>query len=244
MKVCASSPLSLFAVICLLSAGLVRGAGDPVAEIDALLAASWKAAGVEAAPPASDEVFVRRAYLDLVGRIPTRGEALAFLNDSDGDKRDALVGQLLESEGHAAHLFHFWADLLRLNSRAHGGQGQMTAKPYVAHVRRRVGENMPYDEFVRELLSAQGKVWENPAIGYYMRDIGMPLDNLALTSRIFLGTRIECAQCHNHPFDKWSQMDFTVSRPMPFRRRRTTPASRGWRGRWTCTGRRRGSARP
>ncbi|MBL9152341.1 MAG: DUF1549 domain-containing protein [Verrucomicrobiales bacterium] len=208
MKVCASSPLSLFAVICLLPAGLVRGAGDPVAEIDALLAASWKAAGVEAAPPASDEVFVRRAYLDLVGRIPTRGEALAFLNDSDGDKRDALVGQLLESEGHAAHLFHFWADLLRLNSRAHGGQGQMTAKPYVAHVRRRVGENMPYDEFVRELLSAQGKVWENPAIGYYMRDIGMPLDNLALTSRIFLGTRIECAQCHNHPFDKWSQMDF------------------------------------
>ncbi len=71
----------------------------------------------------------------------------------------------------------------------------MTAKPYVAHVAKRVRENLPYDELVRELLSAQGKVWENPAIGYSSRDIGMPLDNLALSSRIFLGTRIECAQC-------------------------------------------------
>lgn len=185
------------------------GAGeDASARIDALLEASWKEAGVSGNPPVGDEGFVRRVYLDLVGRIPTREEALAFLSDPDPEKRDVLVGRLLESEGHTSHFFHFWADLLRLNSRAHGGQGQMTAKPYVAHVRRRVRENRPYDAFVFELLSAQGKVWENPAIGYYMRDIGMPLDNLALTSRIFLGTRIECAQCHNHPFDRWTQMDF------------------------------------
>ena len=84
----------------------------------------------------------------------------------------------------------------------------MTSKPYLEHVKRRIRENMPYDSFVRELLTAQGKVWDNPAIGYYMRDRGMPLDNMANTTRIFLGTRIECAQCHNHPFDKWSQMQF------------------------------------
>src|SRR4029079_16922263 len=74
--------------------------------------------------------------------------------------------------------------------------------------KQRIRENQPYDQFVRELLTAQGEVWHNPAIGYYMRDLGMPLDNMANTTRIFLGTRIECAQCHNHPFDKWTQMQF------------------------------------
>jgi hypothetical protein len=183
-------------------------ASDPSARIDALLEASWKANGLAAPQPAGDETIVRCLYLDLAGRIPTREETLAFLSDPDPDKRNTLVDRLLGSDAHASHFFHFWADLLRLNSKAHGGQGQMTAKPYVAHVAKRVRENKPYDEFVFELLSAQGKVWENPAIGYYMRDIGMPLDNLALSSRIFLGTRIECAQCHNHPFDQWTQMDF------------------------------------
>lgn len=183
-------------------------ASDLSSRIDALLEASWNAHDIAAPIPASDETFVRRAHLDLVGRIPTREEALAFLSDPDPDKRNALVDRLLGSDAQASHFFHFWADLLRLNSKAHGGQGQMTAKPYVAHVAKRVRENKPYDEFVFELLSAQGKVWENPAIGYYMRDIGMPLDNLALSSRIFLGTRIECAQCHNHPFDQWTQRDF------------------------------------
>ncbi len=194
-------------LICLVFAPALRG-DNPGDRIDALLEASWKAQGIAAPAPASDEVILRRLYLDLAGRIPTREEALAFLGDPAPDKRDRLVERLLGSEAHASHFFHFWADLLRLNSKAHGAQGQMTAKPYVAHVAKRVRENAPYDELVFELLSAQGKVWENPAIGYYMRDIGMPLDNLALSSRIFLGTRIECAQCHNHPFDKWTQMDF------------------------------------
>ncbi|MEQ1840373.1 MAG: DUF1549 domain-containing protein, partial [Verrucomicrobiales bacterium] len=183
-------------------------ASDPSARIDAFLEVSWRDRGIAAPMPASDETIVRRLYLDLAGRIPTREETLQFLSDPAPGKRNALVERLLESDGHASHFFQFWADLLRLNSKAHGGQGQMTAKPYVAHVAKRVRENLPYDQLVFELLSAQGKVWENPAIGYYMRDIGMPLDNLALSSRVFLGTRIECAQCHNHPFDKWTQMDF------------------------------------
>lgn len=180
----------------------------PSARIDEFLASSWKSRSIEAPAPAGDETFVRRAYLDIAGRIPTRLETLAFLEDTDAEKRDRLVESLLGSEGYAAHFFHFWADLLRLQTNAHGGQGQMTAKPYLAHIKRRIRDNQPYDEFVFELLSAQGKVWENPEIGYYMRDIGMPLDNLAITSRVFLGTRIECAQCHDHPFDKWTQMDF------------------------------------
>jgi hypothetical protein len=177
-------------------------------EIDALLANDWQQHKLTPNSPASDETFVRRVHLDIIGRIPTLQETQAFLKNTGNDKRSKLIDQLLASEGYNQHLFHFWADLLRVQSRANSGQGDMTSKPYLEHVKRRIRENMPYDAFVRELLTAQGKVWDNPAIGYYMRDIGMPLDNLSNTTRIFLGTRIECAQCHNHPFDKWTQMHF------------------------------------
>ncbi len=177
-------------------------------QIDVLLAKDWQQHKLTPNPSASDGTFVRRAHLDIIGRIPTLQETQAFLRSTDKGKRAKLIDQLLASEGYAQHMFHFWADLLRVQSRANGGQGDMTSKPYLEHVKRRIRENMPYDAFVRELLTAQGKVWDNPAIGYYMRDIGMPLDNLSNTTRVFLGTRIECAQCHNHPFDKWTQMQF------------------------------------
>ncbi|MBK8038156.1 MAG: DUF1549 domain-containing protein [Verrucomicrobiaceae bacterium] len=177
-------------------------------EIDALLEQDWTKNGLKSNPTVSDEIFARRLHLDVIGRIPTREELLAFLADPAPDKRSHLIDRLLASEGFDQHQFHFFADLLRVQSRANGGQGDMTSKPYVEHVKRRIRENMPYDAFVRELLTAQGKVWDNPAIGYYMRDLGMPLDNLSNTLRVFLGTRIECAQCHNHPFDKWTQMQF------------------------------------
>jgi hypothetical protein len=177
-------------------------------QIDALLTKDWQQHKLTGNPPASDETFVRRVHLDIIGRIPTMQEAQSFLKSTDQDKRAKLIDQLLASDGYSQHMFHFWADLLRVQSRANSGQGDMTSKPYLEHVKKRIRENMPYDAFVRELLTAQGKVWDNPAIGYYMRDIGMPLDNLSNTTRVFLGTRIECAQCHNHPFDKWTQMQF------------------------------------
>ncbi|GEP44200.1 hypothetical protein BGE01nite_34910 [Brevifollis gellanilyticus] len=176
--------------------------------IDALLAEDWQKNQLTANAPSNDETFVRRAHLDIIGRIPTLQETQAFLSSQEKDKRAKLIDQLLASDGYAQHMFHFWADILRVQSRANGGQGEMTSKPYLEHVKKRIRENLPYDVFVRELLTAQGKVWDNPAIGYYMRDLGMPLENLANTTRVFLGTRIECAQCHNHPFDKWTQMQF------------------------------------
>lgn len=181
---------------------------EAAARIDALLAQDWQQHKLTPNPPAGDETFVRRVYLDIVGRIPTLREAKEFLDSRNPDKRGGLIDRLLASDGHAQHMFHFWADILRVQSRANGAQGEMTSRPYVEHLKKRIRENQPYDQFVRELLTAQGKVWNNPAIGYYMRDLGMPLDNLANTTRIFLGTRIECAQCHNHPFDKWTQMQF------------------------------------
>ncbi|WP_170157114.1 DUF1549 domain-containing protein [Roseimicrobium gellanilyticum] len=179
-------------------------------QINNLLITHWQKNNVTVNPPASEETYLRRVYLDIIGRIPTLQEARAYLEDTRPllEKRGELIDELLASEGHALHMYAFWADILRVQSNANGGQGNMTSRPYVEHIKKRIRENQPYDKFVHELLTAQGKVWHNPAIGYYMRDLGMPLENLASTSRIFLGTRIECAQCHNDPFDKTTQMQF------------------------------------
>ena len=201
----------LFCVFFLLAgAGL---ASDPALEaqkIDVLLAADWRKHSLQGNAPASDEIFVRRIHLDLVGRIPTHQETVSFLSATDKDKRSKLIDQLLASEGFTMHQFHFYADLLRVLSKGtyNGDAGRVTGMAYAEFIKNSVRTNKPYDQLVRELVSAQGKVWENGAVGYYQRDRGMPLDNLSLTMRIFTGTRIECAQCHDHPFDKWTQMQF------------------------------------
>lgn len=181
---------------------------DPQAsqKIDALLAKEWKNAGIEPNKPVSDEVFLRRIYLDLIGRIPTHKEALAFLASKESDKRAKLIDTLLASEGYVNHFYNYWADILRINTGMPAGQNIVPF--YIDWVRDSLGENKPYDVFVRELLTADGQAWDNGAVGYYVRDRGMPLDNMSNTVRIFLGTRLECAQCHDHPFDSWTQMDF------------------------------------
>jgi hypothetical protein len=176
-------------------------------KIDAILQADWKKAGLQGNPEADDNTFVRRIYLDIIGRIPTTREVETFLNSKEADKRARLIDRLLGSEGYVQHMYNYWADVLRVTSN--GNQtGVITGAAYMNFVKESLRSNKPYDQFVRDMVAAQGKAWEGGAIGYYMRDRGMPLDNMANTVRIFLGTRIECAQCHNHPFDKWSQMQF------------------------------------
>lgn len=154
-----------------------------------------------------DATFVRRAYLDIAGRVPTIEEAENFHGSDYPRKRAQLVADLLESEGHMSHAYNFWADVLRINSGLGVGASQAEAA-YQLWVKEAIRENKPYDQFVRELVSARGMIWENGAAAYYIRDRGMPLDNMSNTVRVFLGVRLECAQCHNHPFDKWTQMDY------------------------------------
>ncbi|NRA38927.1 MAG: DUF1549 domain-containing protein [Planctomycetes bacterium] len=154
-----------------------------------------------------DETFVRRMYLETIGRIPTRDEAITFIDSSHPEKRYDLIDMLLNSEGYASHQFNFWADLLRLKSRLNGG---VPAKPYIDWVKQSLRDNKPYNDFVREMLTSEGSAWDegNGATGYYIRDAGMALDNMANTVQVFLGTRVACAQCHDHPFDKWTRHDF------------------------------------
>ncbi len=156
--------------------------------------------------PASDETFLRRVYLDLVGRIPSLEESTRFLDSNDTDKRAKLIDELLNSEGYISHMFNWKADLLRVNTRrlAAGQPGKL----YDDWVKDAIRSRMPYDEFVRQLVTARGYLWENGAVGFYVRDLGMPLDHMSNMTRIFLGTRIECAQCHDHPLEPITQKDF------------------------------------
>lgn len=176
-------------------------------EIDGLVDGMLKKQNIPANANIDDATFVRRAYLDIAGRVPTIEEAENFHGSDYPRKRAQLISDLLESDGHMSHSYNFWADVLRVNSGLGVGAPQAEAA-YQIWIKEAINGNKPYDEFVRDLISGRGKIWENGAIGYYIRDRGMPLDNMSNTVRVFLGTRLECAQCHNHPFDTWTQMDY------------------------------------
>ena len=147
---------------------------------------------------------MRRAYLDIVGTIPSGREAIEFINVKNPHKRQILIDYLLDTEGYVSHYYNYWADVLRIQSQINN----IDLHNYVSWVKDSLRENKPYDQFVFELITAKGRVWENGAAGYYLRDRGMPLDNTANTVAIFLGTQIGCAQCHDHPFEDWTQRQF------------------------------------
>lgn len=173
-------------------------------KIDRIVEEKLKRLGITPNPPAKDETFLRRASLDIVGRIPSLEETRNFLDFDGPNKRSALIDYLLKSDGYVSHQFNWWADILRIQSGMRGGAGAA----YATWVKNAIKENLPYDQFVRELVTADGMIWDNGATGYYLRDSGMPLDNMSNTTQIFLGTQLVCAQCHNHPFDKWTQIDY------------------------------------
>ncbi len=175
------------------------------AKIDALVEANYLRQATAPNPETNDYQFVRRIYLQATGAIPTYAQIEEFVSDRSANKREKLIDRLLNSPGYVSHQYNFWANLLRvvddLNPNVPG-------LPFQEWIKQSIRENKPYDEFVYEMLTAEGHVWDNPAAGYLLRDAGMPLDNLNNTVRVFLGTQIGCAQCHDHPFDKWEQRQF------------------------------------
>ncbi|MBI1372900.1 MAG: DUF1549 domain-containing protein [Phycisphaera sp.] len=182
-----------------------RSVAAAAEKIDQLLAADWQRNNVKPNPPATDEQFVRRIYLDVAGRIPSYDEITRFLDSKESNKRAKLIDQLLASEGYVSNFYNYWADVLRVKTRMPGGR---TGMPYEDWIKESLRTDKHYDDFVREMITAEGSMYDNGATGYYIRDSGMPLDNLSNTVRIFLGTQIGCAQCHDHPFDKWTQYEF------------------------------------
>lgn len=179
---------------------------DLAGRIDSLLERGLKRTGDQPADLVDDATFVRRAHLGIVGRIPTLAETEAFLADQAPDKRSALCDRLLDSPGRTSHFVNFFFDLLRVKSR----HVALSGEPFAHFLRQAVLQDQPYDAIVRDLLVAEGAGHKqgNGATGMLLRDTGMPRDAMANTLRVFLGTRLECAQCHNHPFDIWTQRQF------------------------------------
>ncbi len=178
-------------------------------EVDKRMGAGFQRAKLAPVTPSDDSKWLRRVYLDSVGRIPSYDEAKAFLEDKAADKREKLIDRLLNSEGYVSHTYNWYADILRATSRL-GNDDDRNGIPYLRWLREAVAANKPWDKMTFELLTSTGGGWEpgKGAVGYFERDRGMPLDNMANTTRIFLGTHMECAQCHDHPYDKWKQTDF------------------------------------
>ena len=154
----------------------------------------------------TDEEFIRRASLDLTGLPPTPEQVRAFTADAtpSREKREALIDDLIDGPEFVQHWTHKWADLLQCNGKFLGEKGVWLFRSWIE---TSIAENKPYDEFVHELLTANGSTYENPAANYYRvsREYPEAVEN---TTQLFLGVRFSCNKCHDHPFEKWTQNQY------------------------------------
>jgi len=152
----------------------------------------------------SEAEFLRRVYLDLIGTLPTAEEARRFLADTKSDKRKLLVDELLVRPEFADYWALKWADLLRVDRQV---LGHKAAYDEYHWIRESLAKNKPLDQFAREVITASGPLAENPQ-GYIFKSATQPGQAASTISQVFLGVRIECATCHHHPYDRWSQTDY------------------------------------
>lgn len=171
--------------------------------IDTLVHAKLKRTKTAPAPICNDYTFLRRIYLDLTGLPPTIEQIETFISDSHDShwKRDKLIDQLVGGPEYLEHWTNKWADLLQVNSKFLGREG---AESFRNWIRTAVQENRPYDQFARELITANGSTKDNPAGSYYkiLREPEATMEN---TTHLFLATRFNCNKCHDHPFERWTQ---------------------------------------
>ena len=168
--------------------------------IDELVLAKLRRLNLPPSPPSSDGEFVRRAFLDTTGTLPTAAETRAFLADTRADKRDRLIEQLLDRPEFVDYWAYKWSDLLLVNSVRLRPQAMLS---YYEWIRSNVADNTPWDEFARHLVTAAGNTLENGAANFFVLHTDPP--KLAETvSSAFLGMSIGCAKCHNHPMEKWT----------------------------------------
>ena len=176
--------------------------------VDRHLFAQWRKLGIVPSSPTDDATFLRRASVDICGTLPTRDEVTEYLNDTSPDKRERLIGRLLNRPEYASYFTLKWADILQ-----NRGAGYATSKQragttlFASWIRDSVESNKPYDQFVSEILTATGSQNENPPAIWY-RTVRKSPEYVESVAQAFLGVRVQCAQCHHHPTERWSQSDY------------------------------------
>ncbi|RLT11527.1 MAG: DUF1553 domain-containing protein [Planctomycetota bacterium] len=189
----------------------IRKAADPAAvktihaiSVDDALSQENQLLGVvhPAEPAVPDLAFIRRISLDLVGRIPSKEEVDEFLAWPEHERRERMIEKRMNDDRFVDRWTTFYADLLRLRSNSEGGSAT------IAYVHRSLSNNVPYDELCRNLISKNGKAGAVPEVGFILGDGADPMAMAGVTAQVFLGVRVACAQCHDHPFDVWKRKDF------------------------------------
>jgi hypothetical protein len=173
--------------------------------IDTLVFKNLKLLGLPPSPVCDDATFLRRVSIDIAGRLPTYEEALAFEADADPVKRDRLVSRLLDSEEYADFFALKWGAILR--NKAERNVSRTGNFLFHAWIRDSLKKNVPYDSIVRQILTASGDVSQNPAVNWFQH-VQLQDEQVQDAAQVFLGVRIQCAKCHHHPFEKWSQEDY------------------------------------
>ncbi len=174
-------------------------------QIDYLIGSTLVGKGQKFNAPATDEQFLRRIYLDAIGRIPTGAEAAAFLADTAPDKRAKLIDKLLYSSGYTMQMYNWLGDMLRVKDTFGKNVAAFTFEDWL---KDQLHADRPWDVLVRDMLTADGKICDNGATGFLLYDAQMPLDGVSNLLTTFLGANVACAQCHNHPLAEWKQRDF------------------------------------
>ncbi len=173
--------------------------------IDDQVFAKLKALGLPASQVCDDPTFLRRVTIDIAGRLPTLEESEQFLADGSADKRAKVIDRLLNSTDYAEYFAMKWGAILR-NKRRQDNEKEATFAFY-DWIRESLNENKPYDQFVREVITATGEAGKTPPVAWY-REVKDASAQVEDTAQLFLGLRIQCARCHHHPFEKWSQQDY------------------------------------
>lgn len=189
--------------------------------IDALVLRQLETLNLRPSPRCSDEAFIRRVSIDTIGRLPTPTETEQFLADSRSDKRDRFIESLLSSEDFVDYWSYKWSDLLLVNGTRLRPVG---VKAFYAWIRQQVSDNVPWDDFVRSILTANGSSAENGATNFYALHQD-PENMTENASQAFLGLSIGCAKCHNHPLEKWTNDQYYAMANMFARVR-----GKGWGG--------------
>jgi hypothetical protein len=179
---------------------------DAKTVVDRFTLKKWQQLGLAPAELCSDEDFIRRVSLDITGTLPTPTQIKEFLADTDAAKRDKLIDRLVETPEYTYYFANKWADILRVKRRNQADRAQGTFG-FHQWIRESIAADKPHDQFAREILTATGDMVKSPTATWYT-ELEKPEQFVDDTAQVFLGQRIACAQCHHHPYEKWSQDDY------------------------------------